>query len=109
MKIKLLALSGLAGGTSVPPSVPSTGTNGTPKVHQERPSAPPQPSSPCGSLDCACYEIGGGGRIHPPKCGRSYLVTPPTFERMGIDREIYSSKNKAVGGEQDRLDQEVTQ
>ena len=29
--------------------------------------------SPCGSPRCAgCYDVGGGKKIHPPKCGEEY-------------------------------------
>jgi hypothetical protein len=38
----------------------------------------------CGSLDCAgCYDVGGGRRIHPPKCGEEYRVWIERWEARG--------------------------
>jgi hypothetical protein len=40
--------------------------------------------APCGSPDCAgCYDVGDGRKIHPPKCGESFLRWRAWLEGKG--------------------------
>ena len=40
--------------------------------------------SPCGSPHCAgCYDVGDGRKIHPPRCGESFLHWRAWLEGKG--------------------------
>jgi hypothetical protein len=40
--------------------------------------------APCGSPHCAgCYDVGDGRKIHPPKCGESFLRWRAWLEGKG--------------------------
>ena len=40
--------------------------------------------APCGSPHCAgCYDVGDGRKIHPPKCGESFLHWRAWLEGKG--------------------------
>jgi hypothetical protein len=55
-------------------------------------AARPQPHSkalaPCGSPHCAgCYDVGDGGKIHPPKCGKDFLTWFTEWEGKGCQEQ----------------------